>query len=139
MKTAVGKRTNQNFVQIPHARFIAMLTYKAELAGIRVKVTEESYTSQASLLDLDPLPVWDPDNKTKHTFSGKRIKRGLYRAADGTLINADCNGSGNTIRKVAPDAFGLRAVEDGKAMLASLVVHPVRLVITSSRTQKGKS
>src|SRR6266702_4792137 len=35
----VGKRNNQNFVQIPHARFIAMLTYKAELVGIAVKVT----------------------------------------------------------------------------------------------------
>src|SRR5215469_9258588 len=50
----LGKRTNQNFVQIPHARFISMLTYKAELVGITVKVTEESYTSKASLLDLDP-------------------------------------------------------------------------------------
>lgn len=116
-----------------------MLTYKAELGGITVKVTEESYTSKASLLDLDPLPVWNPDEKTEHTFSGKRIMRGLYRTSDGRLINADCNGSGNTIRKVAPDAFGLRAVEDGKAVLASLVVHPVRFVVTPSRTQKGKS
>src|SRR5260370_34165820 len=49
----MSKRTNQNFVQIPHARFIAMLTYNAELVGIRVEVTEESYTSKASLLDLD--------------------------------------------------------------------------------------
>ncbi len=128
----MGKRNNQNFVQIPHARFIAMLTYKAELVGIRVKVTEESYTSKASLLDLNPLPVRDPNNGgEKHTFSGKRIKRGLYRASDGRLINADINGAGNTIRKVAPDAFGLRAVEDGKEMLASLVVHPVRLSFPS--------
>ena len=137
----LGKRNNQNFVQIPHARFIAMLTYKAELAGIRVVVTEESYTSKASLLDLDPLPVRDPNNgNDKHTFSGKRIKRGLYRAKDGREINADINGSGNIIRKVAPDAFSeAERVEDGKAVLASLVVHPVRLVVTPSRTQKGKS
>jgi putative transposase len=138
----MGKRNNQNFVQIPHARFIAMLTYKAELVGITVKVTEESYTSKASLLDLDPLPVHDPNNDDdeKHKFSGKRIKRGLYRAKDGRQINADCNGSGNIIRKVAPDAFSeVEGVEDGKAVLASLVVHPVRLVVTPSRTQKGKS
>ena len=32
----MGKRTNQNFVSIPHARFIQMLTYKVELVGIRV-------------------------------------------------------------------------------------------------------
>jgi putative transposase len=137
----LGKRNNQNFVQIPHARFIAMLTYKAELVGIRVQVTEESYTSKASLLDLDPLPMHDPNNgDEKHTFSGKRIKRGLYRAKDGRKINADVNGSGNIIRKVAPDAFSeVEGVEDGKAVLASLVVHPVRLVVVPSRTQKGKS
>ena len=126
----MSKRTNQNFVQIPHARFIAMLTYKAELVGIRVEVTEESYTSKASLLDLDPLPSRAKNgDDTKHTFSGKRVKRGLYRASDGRKINADMNGSGNIIRKVAPDAFGLRAVEGGKEVLASLVVHPVRIVV----------
>jgi putative transposase len=135
----MGKRTNQNFVQIPHARFIAMLTYKAELAGITVRLAEESYTSRASLLDLDPLPVHGNSHE-KHTFSGKRIKRGLYRASDGRYINADCNGSGNILRKVAPDAFSeARAVEDGKGVLSSLVVHPVRLVIAPSRTQKEKS
>ena len=136
----MGKRNNQNFVSIPHARFIAMLTYKAELVGITVKLTEESYTSKASLLDLDPLPVRDPNNGKKHTFSGKRVKRGLYRASDGRKINADMNGAGNIIRKVAPDAFSkVEGVEDGKAVLASLVVHPVRFVVTPSRTQKGKS
>src|SRR6266498_3887147 len=92
----MSKRVNQNFVNIPHARFISMLAYKAELVGITVKITEESYTSKASLLDLDPLPVRDPNNGgEKHTFSGKRVKRGLYRASDGRLINADINGAGN--------------------------------------------
>ncbi len=135
----MGKRTNQNFVQIPHARFIAMLTYKAELVGIRVEITEESYTSKASLLDLEPLPVRNNGNE-KHTFSGKRVKRGLYRAKDGRKINADINGSGNIIRKVAPDAFSkVEGVEDGKAVLASLVVHPVRLVVAPSRTQKASN
>ncbi|MBV9710096.1 MAG: transposase [Ktedonobacteraceae bacterium] len=111
----MGKRNNQNFVSIPHARFISMLTYKAELEGITVIITEESYTSQAIFLDRDEMPVYDPNRKEKPEFSGKRIKRGLYRAADGTLINADCNGSGNIIRKVAPDAFGSEGVEDGKS------------------------
>lgn len=138
----LGKRTNQNFVQIPHVRFISMLTYKAELVGITVKLTEESYTSKASLLDLDPLPMYDPKNNgsDKHAFSGKRITRGLYRAKDGRMINADINGSGNIIRKVAPEAFSeAKGVEDGKAVLASLVVYPVRFVVVPSRTQKGKS
>jgi len=133
----MGKRTNQNFVQIPHARFIAMLTYKAELVGITVKITEESYTSKSSLLDLDPLPVRNNGDE-KHTFSGKRVKRGLYRASNGREINADINGAGNIIRKVAPDAFQrAEGVEDGKGMLASLVVHPVRIVVPLTKLKKA--
>jgi putative transposase len=112
-----------------------MVKYKAELVGIKVKLTEESYTSQASLLDLDEMPVYDPKRTDKPKFSGKRIKRGLYRASDGRLINADINGAGNTIRKVAPKAF--KGVEDGKGVLASLVVHPVRFVrVTPHKTKK---
>ncbi len=134
----MGKRTNQNFVQIPHARFITMLTYKAELVGIRVKVTEESYTSKASLLDLDPLPVRNHGDE-KHTFSGKRVERGLYRTSDGRYMNADINGAGNIIRKVAPDAFSeARAVEDGKGVLASLVVHPVRIVVPLTKPKSKR-
>jgi putative transposase len=129
----MGKRTNQNFVQIPHARFIAMLTYKAELVGIRVLITEESYTSKASFLDRDVMPVYASKQTEQPQFHGKRVKRGLYRAADGTLINADCNGSSNIIRKVAPDAFGTEGVEDGKGHKS--VVHPVR-VSFPSRNQK---
>ncbi len=133
----MGKRTNQNFVSIPHARFIQMITYKAELVGIRVIVTEESYTSKASFLDRDEMPVYDPNQKAQPKFSGKRIKRGLYRAADGTLINADCNGSGNIIRKVAPDAFQQsEGVEDGNGHKP--VVHPVRLSFPS-RSQKASN
>lgn len=131
----MSKRNNQHFCQIPHARFIQMLTYKAELAGITVRLTEESYTSKASFLDRDPLPAYGKTNGAKPTFSGKRIKRGLYRASDGSLINADINGACNIIRKVAPDAFGQRVVEDGKGKLQSLVVHPVRLSFPS-RNQK---
>jgi len=131
----MGKRTNQNFVQIPHARFIHLLMYKAEMVGIRALLTEESYTSKASFLDRDPLPTHKKGETTEYTFSGKRIKRGLYRASDGRLINADINGSGNIVRKVAPDAFGSDGVEDGEA--TPRVVHPVRIVIplTNPKTQ----
>jgi putative transposase len=113
----LGRRTNQQFVCIPHARFIAMLSYKAELVGIRVIVSEESYTSKASFLDGDPLPV--SGARDIPVFSGRRVKRGLYRAADGTPINADVNGAYNIIRKVAPEAFALGS--------RGCVVHPVRL------------
>jgi len=113
----MGRRTNQQFVCIPHTRFIAMLRYKAELVGIQVIVTEESYTSKASFLDGDPLPVYGAADIP--AFSGRRVKRGLYRAADGTPINADVNGAYNIMRKVAPEAF----VQGSRGC----VVHPVRL------------
>jgi IS605 OrfB family transposase len=101
----MGKVNNQKFVQIPHARFIDLLSYKAQLAGIAVMVHEESYTSKASFLDLDELPVYDPANPQQHEFSGKRVKRGLYQASDGRVLHADVNGSYNTLRKAVPTAF----------------------------------
>jgi IS605 OrfB family transposase len=119
----MGTQNNQNFVQIPHARFIAMLTYKAELVGITVKLTEESYTSQASFLDRDEMPVYDPNRTEEPAFSGKRLKkpRGLYRASGKRNVNADINGAYNIIRKVAPKAFA----EDAE----DFVVHPVRMTL----------
>ena len=60
---------------------------------------EESYTSKASFLDLDELPIYDAETPYTGTFSGKRIKRGLYRALSGRLINADVNGAANILRK----------------------------------------
>ena len=109
------------------------------LVAITVKLTEESYTSKASFLDLDPLPARKPNDEMNHPFSGKRVKRGLYRASDGRLINADSNGSYNIIRKVAPDAFGQKVVEDGKGMLTSLVVHPVRIAIPRTKLKNASA
>ena len=124
----MGKRNNQNFVAIPHARFIDMLTYKAELVGIQVEIQEESYTSKASFLDLDPIPTYKPDDDTEYTFSGKRMGRRnrLYRTKDGKIICADVNGSYNILRKSKPDAF----VKAGAKGLAAYVVQPLRLAIT---------
>jgi putative transposase len=121
----MGKRNNQNFVNIPHARFIDMLTYKAALVGIQVEVQEESYTSQASFLDLDPIPTYKPHDETEYTFSGKRIGRRnrLYRTKDGRTICADVNGSYNILRKSRPDAFS-----EAKGV-AGYVVHPSRLTV----------
>ena len=127
-EAGMGRRNNQNFVSIPHARFIDMLTYKAALVGIQVEVQEESYTSQASFLDLDPIPTYKPGDETEYTFSGKRIGRRnrLYRAKDGKIICADVNGSYNILRKRKPDAF---AHVDAKG-IAAYVVQPLRLAIT---------
>ena len=121
----IGKQSNQNFVGIPHARFIDMLTYKAALVGITVEVTEESYTSKASFLDLDPLPTYTPNDEEEHVFSGKRIgkRNRLYRTKDGRTICADVNGAYNILRKRRPDVFS-----EAKGV-AGYVVHPVRLAV----------
>jgi putative transposase len=110
----IGKRNNQNFVSIPHARFIEMLKYKCELVGIKVVLTEESHTSKCSFLDMEPVCH-------QEKYAGKRIKRGLFRSSMGKLINADLNGAYNIIRKVAPGAFS-QGVE-------GVVVHPLPLGI----------
>ena len=118
----MGKRNNQTFMQIPHAQLISMIRYKAGLVGITVLLTEESYTSKASFLDRDEMPMYASKCEEKPKFSGKRIKRELYRASDGRLINADIQGASNIIRKVAPDAFGPKGVEER-------VVPPVRIAL----------
>lgn len=100
----LGKQTNQNFVSIPHARLIEMLEYKGFLAGIKVIVQEESYSSRANFLGLDPIPVYGK-TETEPVFTGKRIKRGLYKTSTGRLINSDVNGSYNILRKAIPNAF----------------------------------
>ncbi|MEG4306690.1 transposase [Microcoleus sp. D3_18a_C4] len=100
----LGKQTNQNFVGIPHTRLIEMLEYKARLVGIKMIVQEESYTSKSNFLTLDPIPVYGKTDKDA-VFSGKRIKRGLYKTSVGQLINSDVNGSYNILRKAIPNAF----------------------------------
>ncbi|MBS3028506.1 MAG: IS200/IS605 family element transposase accessory protein TnpB [Dolichospermum sp. DET50] len=116
----IGSKNNQNFTQIPHTRFIEQLTYKAELQGISVIITEESYTSKSSFLDQDVLPKYKKGET--HSFSGKRIKRGLYKSALGILINADVNGSLNILKKAIPNAFA-----DG---IQGIVVSPVKVTLS---------
>jgi IS605 OrfB family transposase len=132
----MGKRNNQKFVQIPHVRLIDMLCYKAKLVGIQVILQEESYTSKASFLDLDPLPVHGKV-KEEPRFSGKRIKRGMYKSQAGRKINADVNGSYNIMRKALPNVFQDNGIGDVNTDLAPLVVHPVRIVVPL-RTQKSR-
>ena len=95
---SIGKKRNQNFVQIPYNKFISQLKYKCQLLGIEVVEQEESYTSKASFIDYDPIPIWKNNGK-KYKFSGVREKRGLYKTKYGKVINADVNGSYNILVK----------------------------------------
>lgn len=92
-----GKKVKQRFAFLPYETFIEQLQYKCQLRGITIIVQEESYTSKASFLDDDDIPVYGETDNPK--FSGRRIKRGLYKTSDGQLINADVNGSYNIMRK----------------------------------------
>ncbi len=98
----LGHINNQNFVQIPQQVLAGMLRYKLLAEGICFLETEESYTSKADYLAMDEIPVYTKGDNGKHSFSGKRIKRGLYRHYDGSISNADINGAANIMRKVFP-------------------------------------
>jgi IS605 OrfB family transposase len=111
----MGKRNNQNFVVIPTKRLIERLKQLCPDYGIVLIVTEEAYTSKASFLDDDSLPKYGEKPKGWRA-SGERVKRGLYRSRDGHVINADCNGSANIMRKVATQ-LGLNLAEVGRASL----------------------
>ena len=99
----MGKQNNQSFVSIPFDMLKSMIEMKACEYGITVTKTEESYTSTASFLDNDEIPVYKAGAHQKYSFSGKRTKRGLYRSAEGILINADLNGAANILRKAGYD------------------------------------
>jgi IS605 OrfB family transposase len=96
----MGRINNQKFVQMPLGKLKTRLMQLCDLHGIRFQETEEAYTSKASFLDGDSLPVYGqkPDG---WKASGKRVKRGLYESGDGSFVNADLNGAANILRKVS--------------------------------------
>ena len=116
----IGHVNNQNFVQIPFWKFRRFLSYLCEKHGIEYKEISESYTSKASFLDRDELPEYSPERKDVLIFSGKRVKRGLYRSANGQTVNADLNGSANILRKSFPDA-------DLSSVDRAICLNPIRL------------
>ena len=102
----MGKRNNQNFVLIPIFTLRDKLESLSRRYGLHYIEQEESYTSKASSLDKDDIPIYNADNPDQRKFSGKRIKRGLYKTKNGHLINADCNGSLNIGFKSKHKGFG---------------------------------
>ena len=97
----IGSRNNQNFVQIPFYSLRNKLKSLCERYGLIYQEQEESYTSKASALDGDEMPIYNADKPVSYQFSGKRVKRGLYRSKEGHLINSDTNGAANIGRKGA--------------------------------------
>ena len=97
-KVNLGKINNQNFTNIPHNNLIEKISYKCKLEGIKVVEREESYTSIASFLDSDEIPIYGEEIEgAEIKFSGVRLKRGLYRSKSEKIINADANASYNIL------------------------------------------
>jgi len=109
----IGDTNNQNFVSIPHAKFIKILEYKCQIESIRVVLQQESHSSKCSLLDNEPV-------EHREKYVGSRIKLGLFRSAKGIRINADVNGSGNIMKKAIPNCFLANGTE-------GFVVSPMRI------------
>ena len=97
-RSSMGRKTNQKFVQVPTARLKKRIEQLCQQYGIELIEQEESYTSKASALDRDEIPVYG-EKPEGWKPSGKRVKRGLYRSADGSVVNADSNASWNIGRK----------------------------------------
>lgn len=95
----IGKKNNQNFVNVPVGNIKEKLEYLCNLYGINFVKQEESYTSKASFFDNDAIPKYNDDNPKTYTFSGKRVKRGLYKTSKGYYLNADVNGALNILKK----------------------------------------
>lgn len=119
----MGGKTNQKFVQVPTARLKERIKQMCEVYGIHFVETEESYTSKASFLDADTLPVYG-EKPEGWKSSGKRIKRGLFRSSDFDRINADCNGAANILRKVAA-TLGLCLDGVSRGALRTPIVFPI--------------
>ena len=100
---AIGKRNNQNFVQVPTARLKNRIAQLGEQYGIQFIETEESYTSKCSFLDRDVIPVFggekaDATEPSSHGGShahqapanwkpsGKRVCRGLYSISQASEV-----------------------------------------------------
>lgn len=117
----LGKTTNQQFTQISFCALREQLSNLCEQYNMRYIEQEESYTSKASFLDEDIMPIFNGEPQD-HTFSGKRIKRGLYRSGNKKIINADVNGACNILVK-SKQKF------DFKQLCIGLLASPLRIRI----------
>ena len=127
----LGKKINSEFVPIPTAKLKDRIAQLADEYGIEFIETEESYTSQASFLDGDYLPIYG-EKPQDWKPSGKRMKRGLYRLADHGYVNADCNGAANILRKVSRK-LGLNLSRLSRGVLT----RPHRIKLWSANDKKS--
>jgi putative transposase len=126
----LGKKRNQQFVQIPTARLKERIKQLCQHYDIEFVETEEANTSAASFFDGDTLPKHGekPDGWKS---SGRRVKRGLFRTGKNWYINADCNGAANIIRKLST-TLGL----DLSGVSRGALTHPTRIYVWVTAKKK---
>ena len=97
----MGSKNNRTFHNLPHAKLIELIRYKAMLQGIALLEQEESYTSKASFVNDDDIPIYQEDKSNKQLFSGKRNKNWYEYNVNRTKkkLHADVNGALNILRK----------------------------------------
>ena len=115
----LGKKVNQSFVQIPYTSFLQKISYKCEEYGIKVILTEESYTSKIDHLANEPLSKRD-------SYLGKRIYRGLFLSSVGKILNADVNGALGIMRKVFPEKV-LELIRDRGVVYTPIILNPIKI------------
>ena len=112
------KKITQIFVSIPFMKLINQLKYKAAEHGIKIELIPEQYTSKSSFLDNE-----FPKKRIKYV--GRRTERGLFRSAQGHLINADVNAAYNILVKSDPKALPKRSVNG----VGGYVMYPRRVSV----------
>jgi len=112
------KKVTQMFVAIPFMKIIKQLCYKAAENRIKVEIIPEDYTSKSSFLDNE-----FPRKRTK--YAGRRVTRGMFQSAQGSLINADVNAAYNILIKSDPKALPKRSVNG----VGGYVMYPRRVSV----------
>ncbi len=115
-RITIGKRNNQNFVQIPFSKLISQIKYKSELIGIDIILETEFFTSKCNFLDDEPI-------KRHKKYQGRRTCRGLYQSQRGFIINADVNGAYNILKKAVQKAISVDGIE-------GVGLHPYSIAIS---------
>jgi IS605 OrfB family transposase len=127
-----GSQNNQTFVQIPTVRLKERIRQLCQIYGINFVETEESYTSQASFLDGDIVPVFGNEPEGWKS-SGNRVSRGLFVTSKGIKLNADLNGCANILRKVK-EQLNLDLAKTARGLLTV----PQRVFLWKNNRKKRK-
>lgn len=102
----LGKRNNQNFVNLPFGKFVWKLQAKCQECGIECVTVEESYTSKCDHLAGEAM-------KRQDKYLGKRKPRGLFHSSTGVTINADMNGALGILLKTSNQKSLLTQLRSG--------------------------